>query len=149
MCLNNEEWSLNRLTVNIQNSIIVNRSAFRQNSISATIDRGVKWNCKNHCIGNPQCTSFGGLLRNNADLFISGFSGHIADCSNILLAELQAIYQGFSMVRALGISNFVCYSDSLHSVSLINGPPQNFHALPKPNNSSNKINVKVINPKIC
>lgn len=31
------------------------------------------------------------------------------------------------MVRALGISDFVCYSDSLHSVSLINGPPLNFH----------------------
>lgn len=57
----------------------------------------------------------------------SGFSGHIADCSDILIAELQAIYQGLRMVRALGISDFVCYSDSLHSVSLINGPPLNFH----------------------
>lgn len=53
----------------------------------------------------------------------SGFSGHIADCSDILIAELQAIYQGLP----LGISDFVCYSDSLHSVSLINGPPLNFH----------------------
>jgi hypothetical protein len=31
------------------------------------------------------------------------------------------------MVRALGITDFVCYSDSLHSVSLINGSPLKFH----------------------
>jgi hypothetical protein len=31
------------------------------------------------------------------------------------------------MVRALGITDFVCYSDSLHSVSLINSPPMMFH----------------------
>lgn len=64
-------------------------------------------------------------------MLISLFQGSLDTLlivSDILLAELQAIYQGFSMVRALGISNFVCYSDSLHSVSLINGPPQNFHA---------------------
>jgi len=31
------------------------------------------------------------------------------------------------MVRALGITDYMCYSDSLQSVSLINGPPLKFH----------------------
>lgn len=101
-------------------------------------DKVVKWNCNNHpgfilnvdgiCIGNPQRTGFGGLLRNNAGLFISGFSGYTADSFDVLLAKLHAIYQGLRMVRALGFSDVMCYSNSLHSINLINGPPLKFHA---------------------
>jgi len=31
------------------------------------------------------------------------------------------------MVRTLEVTDFMCYSDSLHSVSLINGPSMKFH----------------------
>lgn len=137
MCLNNEEWSLNRLAFNIQNSIDVNRTSFLHNSLSHATDTVVKWNCDNHscyilnvdgsCLGNPQRTEFGGLLRNSARLFISGFSRNIANAPDILLAELHAIFQGLRFVSDMGISDFVCYSDSLHSVSLINDPFMKFH----------------------
>lgn len=137
MCLNNEEWSLTRLAFNIHNSIAVNRASFPHSSHAADVDSVVKWNCCNHncyilnvdgsCLGNPQRSGFGGLLRNHVGGFISGFSGYIANSDDILLAELSAIFNGLHMVRALGITDFVCYSDSLHSVSLINGSPLKFH----------------------
>jgi len=138
MCLNNEEWSLTRLAFNVNNSIDVIRTSFPRASPAAIRDNVVKWNCSNHdcyilnvdgsCLGNPQRCGFGGLLRNNAGFFISGFSGYIAISTDILLAELFAIFHGLQMVSALGIFDFVCYSDSLLSVSLINGPPLKFHA---------------------
>ena len=134
---NNEEWSLTRLAFNIHNSIDVNRTSFPRVSPTANGDSVVKWNCSNHeyyilnvdgsCLGNPQRCGFGVLLRNNASFFVSGFSGYIAISTDILLAELYAIFHGLQMVSALGISDFVCYSDSLLSIILINGPPLKFH----------------------
>ncbi|XP_024640517.1 uncharacterized protein [Medicago truncatula] len=79
------------------------------------------------CLGNPQRSEFGGLLRKNAGLFVYGLSGNIANAFDILLAELHAIFQGLRMVSDMGISDFVCYSDSLHYVSLINDPSMRFH----------------------
>lgn len=58
------------------------------------------------------------LLRNNVGLFIFGFFGYIANASDILLAELHAIYHGLHMVTSMGISEFMCYSDSLSTLSV-------------------------------
>ncbi|XP_024630300.1 uncharacterized protein [Medicago truncatula] len=74
-----------------------------------------------------QPTGFNGLIRNIAGLFNSGFPGNITNTSDILLAELHAIFQGLRMISDMGISDFVCYFDSLHYVSLINGPSMKFH----------------------
>ena len=58
------------------------------------------------CLGNPQRAGFGGLIRNNAGFFISGFSGHNAHSNDILLAELYVILDGLQLVRALNIDDF-------------------------------------------
>jgi len=39
------------------------------------------------------------------------------------------------MVSTLGITDFVCYSDSLHSVSLINKPPDFLAKMGAPSDS--------------
>ncbi|XP_039688689.1 uncharacterized protein [Medicago truncatula] len=137
MCLNNEVWSLIRLTFNIKNSMVIHRTSLHHISLTNCVDKVVKWNCRNHscyilnvdgsCHGNPPRTGFGGLLRNNDGFFISGFSGFVANSSDILFVELFAIFNGLRMVRTLRITGFVCYSDSLHFVSLINGPPMKCH----------------------
>ena len=129
-------WSLNRLAFNIQNSMVINRTFLHHISLADGVDKVVKWNCRNHscyildvdrsCRGNPPRTGFGGLLRNNNGFFISGFSRFIANSFDILFTELFAIFNGLCMVNTLGITDFVCYSDSLHSVSLINGPLMKF-----------------------
>lgn len=80
------------------------------------------------CLGNPQWTGFGGLIRNNVGFFISGFSGHIDHSGDILFAELHAILMGLQLARNLSIVDVVCYSDSLHCVSLINGSAMVYHA---------------------
>ena len=122
---------------NIQDSVDVIKSSLHLSPASAAVDRVVKWNCPNHscyilnvdgsCLGSPQRADFGGLLRNNAGLFISDFSGHIVHSDDILLAELHAIHTGLQMVSNLNIADFVCQSDSLHCVSLINGPTMEYH----------------------
>ena len=137
MCLDNEVWSLNRLAFNIQNSRVINYTSLCHISLADSVDKVVKWNYRNHycytlnvdgsCHGNPPRNGFGGLFKNNDGFFISGFSRFITNSFDILFVELFVIFNGLSMVRTLGITDFVCYSDPLYSVSLINGPPMKFH----------------------
>lgn len=70
-----------------------------------TLDiRFIKWNNNNFssvilnvdgsCLGSPIRAGFGGVLRNYASFYLSGFSGYIHNSSDILQVELLAIYQG-------------------------------------------------------
>jgi hypothetical protein len=59
---------------------------------------------------------------------LSGFSGYIQNSSDILYAELYAIYKGLLLAKEMGITDFVCYSDSLHCINILKGPPIRFHA---------------------
>jgi ribonuclease HI len=58
---------------------------------------------------------------------LTGFSGFIPSSSDILEAELTAIFHGLSIATDLGITELVCYSDSLLSINLISGNPSRYH----------------------
>ncbi|GAU28080.1 hypothetical protein TSUD_223210 [Trifolium subterraneum] len=53
--------------------------------------------------------------------------GFIRGSSDILLAELYAIYKGLLLAKEMSIDEFVCYSDSLLCANLINGPHAKYH----------------------
>ncbi|XP_024642131.1 uncharacterized protein [Medicago truncatula] len=137
MCLNNENLSLFRLCNNITLAASDITSAFHSADTTIHEDRFVKWNGRNHkgsiinvdgsCIGTPSRAGYGGVIRNNASLFISGFSGFIPHSTDILLAELTAIYQGLNMAMDLNMNDFMCYSDSLLAVNLIMNDTPRFH----------------------
>ena len=60
--------------------------------------------------------------------FLSDFSGSIQNSFDILYAELYVIYKVLLLAKEMGITDFVCYSDSLHCINILNGPPMRFHA---------------------
>jgi hypothetical protein len=70
----------------------------------------------------------GGLLRNNAGNYLSGFSGYIHNSSDILYAKLFSIYQGLLLAKEKNVADLVFYSDSLHYINLIKGPTMKFHS---------------------
>jgi len=59
---------------------------------------------------------------------MKGYSGFIPSTSDILQAELTAIYHGISIALDMGITDMVIYSDSLHSINLITENSSHFHA---------------------
>ena len=69
----------------------------------------------------------GGLLRNDTNFFLAGFSGFILGSDDILLVELSAIYHRLIMFIDLGYAEIACYSDSLACINLINGPIERYH----------------------
>jgi ribonuclease HI len=137
MCLNNESWSLFRITSNIQHSAESFKLSFQKDGSCNNQNRVVKWNCNNHmgsilnvdgsCLGTPIRAGFGGIIRNTHGFFLSGFSGYISSSSDILFAELTAIYRGLRMAIDMGLDDLICYSDSLLSVNLINGNTPSYH----------------------
>jgi len=70
---------------------------------------------------------FGGLLRNDDGAWYSGFVGNIG-FSNILHAELLAVYNGLRIAWDFGMSESVCYSNSKTVMKLIK-KPVNYNAL--------------------
>jgi len=64
---------------------------------------GMILNVDGSSLGNPGVSGFWGLLRNEDGAWIHGFAGNIV-FSNILHAELLAIYHGLRMVWEFGIS---------------------------------------------
>jgi ribonuclease HI len=97
----------------------------------------VRWNNNNFnctilnvdgsCIGSPTWAGFGGLIRNSAGFYLSGFLGFLPSSSDILQAELTAIYHDITLAIDMGISNMAVYSDSLLSINLITGISSKFH----------------------
>ena len=75
----------------------------------------------------PTRAGFGGLLRNYVGFYLSGFFGFIQNSADILQAVLLAIYHGLLQAKKKAITDLVCYSDSLHCINLIKGPPMKFH----------------------
>lgn len=59
-------------------------------------------------LGNPGVSGFGGLLRNDDGAWYCGFAGNIG-FSNILHAELLAVYHGLRLAWEFGMSELVCY----------------------------------------
>lgn len=137
MCLSNENLSLIQLCSNIRSAASEITSAFSRDDSLTHSDRLVSWNSRNHeghilnvdgsCIGTPSRSGYGGVLRNSAGRFISGFSGFIPNSTDILLAELTAIQHGLHMAIELNMNDLSCYSDSLLAVNLIMNDTPRFH----------------------
>jgi hypothetical protein len=53
--------------------------------------------------------------------------GIIQGSSDILFAELYAIFKGFLLAKDMSVDELVCYSDSLHCVNLIKSPQIKCH----------------------
>ncbi|XP_024641655.1 uncharacterized protein [Medicago truncatula] len=137
MCLSHDNWSLNRLVFNIQSMIETFKNCLIVNQNGIVEERFSKWNNNNHssvilnvdgsCLASNTRAGYGGLFRNYAGNYLTGFSGFIQDSTDILYAELFAIYQGLMLAKEKAIADFVCYSDSLHCINLIKGPSMRFH----------------------
>jgi ribonuclease HI len=138
MCLGNENWSTAKLSFNIQGMVDTLKACYPSISNTTDEDQFIKWNNNNHscvilnvdgsCLGSPIRAGYGGILRNDAGFFLSGFSGYIQNSSDILYVELYAIYKGLLLAKEMGNADFVCYFDSLHCINILNDPPTRFHA---------------------
>jgi ribonuclease HI len=137
ICLSHETWSLTQIHFHIQSSVEMIKSTFHT-ATAPHPDRMVRWNSGNFscfvlnvdgsCLGTPTRAGYGGIIRNSAGLYLSGFSGYIAATTGILFAELTAIHRGLLLAVESGIEVLVCYSDSLLSTKLIMDHVSNYHA---------------------
>jgi hypothetical protein len=123
MVLNNEKWSTVRLSFNVHSMVETLKVCFPSTSNGNPTDRFIKWNNNNYpgiilnadgsCLGTPTRTGFGCIIRNNGGLFLAGASGFISGSSDILLAELSAIFHGLNLAKDMGLAELSCYTDSL------------------------------------
>jgi len=137
MCLSNENWTLNYLSYNIHGMVDTWKVSLTSSRNSVIEDKYVKWNHNNHfnvilnvdgsCLGSPIRAGYGGILGNNAGFYLSRFSGYIHNSSDILYAELYAIYQGLLLAKHKGIVHLICYSDFLLCINIITSPFLKFH----------------------
>jgi hypothetical protein len=79
------------------------------------------------CLGSTIRPGFDGIIRNTLDHYLAGFSGFIQGSSDILFAELYAIYEEILLAKDMNIDELVCYSDSLHCVNLIKSPQVKYY----------------------
>ncbi|MCH79684.1 RNA-directed DNA polymerase (Reverse transcriptase) [Trifolium medium] len=70
---------------------------------------------------NPGISGFGGLIHNADGAWVHGFFGNLG-VTNILHAELMAIYKGLLLAWELNIKDLWCYSDSEMAIKLITEP---------------------------
>ncbi|GAU35482.1 hypothetical protein TSUD_384370 [Trifolium subterraneum] len=77
-------------------------------------------------IGNPGVSGFGGLIRNADGAWVHGFFGNLG-VTNILHAELMAIYKGLLLAWDLNVKDLWCYSDSKMAIKLITKPVDELH----------------------
>jgi hypothetical protein len=82
MCLNNETWSMTRICNNIHSSTDAIRSSFQRYGNASPPDRLINHprsilNVDVCCLGTPTRAGFGGVLRNSAGFYLSGFSSFI------------------------------------------------------------------------
>jgi len=75
----------------------------------------------------PSDQGFGGILRNYVGFFLSAFSSFISGSDDIIIVELSAIYHWLIIAKDLGVVEFVCYSDYLVCINLINGCREKYH----------------------
>lgn len=112
MCLNNKTCSLFRLNSNIFSSAESITLSFQHERSASCTNCLIKSNNNNHicsilnvdgsCNGVPIRASFGGVLRNSADMYLTGFSGFIPHSNDILQAELTAIHRGHHRAIDIG-----------------------------------------------
>jgi hypothetical protein len=96
------------------------------------VDKYIKWNNNNYpciilnvdgcCLDSPVRSGFDGIIRNIFSHYLAGFSGLIQGSSDILYAELYAIYKNLLLVKDRSIDELVYYSNSLYCAHFIKGP---------------------------
>jgi ribonuclease HI len=84
-------------------------------------------NVDGSCLGSPIRDGFGGLLRSSVGNWIRGYSRYIPYFSDILYAELTALFHGLSLARSMSCTDVICYSDSLLCVKILHEPTPKFH----------------------
>ncbi|GAU47648.1 hypothetical protein TSUD_27720 [Trifolium subterraneum] len=135
LCMNNESISQVSLRMRIEDYAHLLRAClFNQITMSNT--KLVKWNAlgspdmilnvDGSSIGNPGVSGFGGLIHNSKGAWAHGFVGNIG-FSNILHAELMALYHGLLLAWQLNIKELWCYSDSETAIKLITEPVDEWH----------------------
>jgi ribonuclease HI len=80
------------------------------------------------CLGVPIRAGYGGVIQNSAGYYLLGYSGFIPTSTDILFAELTAIYRGLLLAVEMGIEDMACYSDSLLSIRLLTDHASKYHA---------------------
>jgi hypothetical protein len=101
------------------------------------VGRYTKWNNNNYscvilnvdecCLSSPVQSGFDDIIKNTPGHYFAGISGSIQGSSNILLAELYAIYKGLLLTKDMNIDELVYYSSSLHFINLIRGPQVKYY----------------------
>jgi len=137
MCLSADSWSLTQINFQVQNTATTIETAMHYEA-SPHPDRMVRWNSNNYnccvlnvdgsCLGTPIRAGFGGIIRNSAGLFLTGFSSYLATTSDILYAELTTIHRGLLLAIDSGIDEMVCYWDSMLSIQLLIEHASIYHA---------------------
>jgi hypothetical protein len=120
VCLNNETWSLYRLSFNIKSMVETFTSCFVSHSSSAQIDRYIRWNSDSHsCVilnVDGSChdsTTYQTSLTSFRTLQTSCLPNYIYDIFHDLTLTLA---------KDMNFETLICYSDSLHCINLIKDP---------------------------
>ncbi|GAU17063.1 hypothetical protein TSUD_105620 [Trifolium subterraneum] len=135
LCLANELVSPFTISRCIEDYALLVKKCYSQQK-STLANRLVRWNAHDgtdmilnvdgSSIGNPEIYGFGGLIRNSHGAWIRGFAGNIG-FSNILHAELLAVYHGLVLAWDMDIKDLICYSDSKTAIKLIGDPINEWH----------------------
>jgi ribonuclease HI len=133
--MDNEVTSYFTLRMRTGNFALLLKHCFAQHYENPTT-RMVRWNAHGgtgmilnvdgSSIGNPGVSGFGGLIRNLDGAWVHGFSGNIG-FSNILHAELLAVYHGLVLAWGLEIKELWCYTDSRIATKLIIDSVNDWH----------------------
>ncbi|ONI01039.1 hypothetical protein PRUPE_6G118100 [Prunus persica] len=87
-----------------------------------------KINVDGSCMGELGAISAGGIIRNDAGVWVKGFVTKLG-CGSILEAELWGVFRGLLLTWNEGIRRIQMECDSLTAVSLINGETGTNHPL--------------------
>jgi ribonuclease HI len=135
-CIENEVVPYFTLRTNTENFAQLLKTCFLKQNISPAT-RMVRWNAQGgnnmilnvdgrSTIGNPGISGFGGLIRNSDGAWVHDFAGNIG-FSNILHAELLAVYHGLTLAWELDIKDLWCYSDSKIVIKLLSDHVNDWH----------------------
>jgi hypothetical protein len=115
MCLDNETWSLSRLSFNIRAIVKTSKNCFSHVSNDKLVDTYIKWNNNNHscaivnvdvsCLGSFIRSGFDGIIKNTFTHYFAGFSDLIQGPYDILLNELYVIYNGLLLAKNIFMDN--------------------------------------------
>jgi ribonuclease HI len=135
LCLDSELVPLISLKMRIVEYALLLKNC-HSNQRETLIPKLVRWNAlggtnmilnvDGSSIGNPGISGFGGLIRNADGAWVHGFYGNLG-VTNILHAELMAIYKGLLLAWERNIKDLWCYSDSRTAIKLITEPVDEWH----------------------